>query len=81
MSKRRFDLGAGCLGGSGLSVWNRLREVHGDYEHVAYIDRDRVIHWTLKNPPPSVVEYVTQLATGPNMQASTTQPEMKVFNT
>ena len=33
----RYDLGYGHLG-NGLTVWNRLEEVHGDYKTVAHID-------------------------------------------
>lgn len=32
-----YDLGFGCLG-NGTTVWNRMREVGGDYETVAHID-------------------------------------------
>lgn len=32
-----YDLGFGCLG-NGTTVWNRMREIGGDYETVAHID-------------------------------------------
>jgi len=43
-SARKFDLGAGHLG-NGVTVWNRAREVDGDYEKIAHIGPDRKITW------------------------------------
>jgi len=63
LSERAFDLGSGHLG-NGILVWNRAREVHGDYEKVAHIDSDRNIKWYIKNPPREVVDYVNDIATG-----------------
>lgn len=75
---RKFDLGAGHLG-NGIIVWNRAKEVHGDYESIAHIDRDRTISWQVKNPPAEWVSYVEGIANGPNMGVSETQPEQMVF--
>jgi hypothetical protein len=76
---RKFDLGAGHLG-NGVTVWNKAKEVHGDYETIAHISHDRKISWKLKNPPKEVVEYVESIAEGPNFSASTSQPHMLVFS-
>lgn len=76
---RKFDLGAGHLG-NGVTVWNRAKEVGGDYETVAHIDRDRTISWHIKNPPKEVVDYVERIAKGPNMSSSTSHPDNKVFS-
>jgi len=74
----KFDLGAGHLG-NGITVWNRAKEVHGDYERVAHIDRDRTVSWWVKNPPADVLSYVEGIANGSNMGVSETQPEQMVF--
>lgn len=75
---RKFDLGCGHLG-NGITVWNRAREVNGDYEKVAHIDAYRAITYRIKNPPKEVVEYCEKIAQGPNMSVSATQEYMKVF--
>ena len=76
---RKFDLASGHLG-NGLSVYNKAKEVGGDYEKIAHIDSHRAITWTLKDPPPEVKDYVEKLAKGPNKQASTSQPDKMVFH-
>lgn len=76
---RKFDLGAGHLG-NGIKVWNRARQVHGDYETIAHINHDRTIKYYIKNPPQEVVEYVESIAKGPNRSVSTSQPDQKVFS-
>jgi hypothetical protein len=76
---RKFDLGAGHLG-NGITVWNRAREVHGDYEKIAHIDADRVVTYYLQGViPPEVKSYVHDIVTGPNPSISTTQTDQKVF--
>lgn len=75
---KKFDLGCGHLG-NGLTVWNRAREVHGDYQKIAHISVYREVTWYIKNPPPHVVEYVLE-ASMSDMGVSETQPEQKVFH-
>jgi hypothetical protein len=74
-----YDLCHGYLG-NGLTVWNRAKEEHGDYQHIAHIGSDRQITWLRKNLPVGVVEYVVSVAGGPNMAVSASQPWMTVFH-
>jgi hypothetical protein len=74
----KFDLGAGHLG-NGLTVWNRAKEVRGDYQTVAHISPKREITWYVKNPPKNVVEYVEECAKS-DPSISTSQPDQKVFH-
>jgi len=76
--KNGFSLGGGCLG-NGITVWNRNREVNGDYETVAHIDVYRNITYRVKNLPEEVKREVEAYAKG-NPSASTSQPERKVFH-
>jgi hypothetical protein len=76
---RQFDLGSGTLG-NGITVWNRAREIGGDYERIAHIGPDRKVTWYISSPPSEVVSYVNGIVNGPNMAVSTSQPYMKVFN-
>lgn len=78
LNERKFDLGSGTMG-NGVVVWNRAKEVHGDYEKVAHIDRNRKVTYYIKNPPKQVKDYVEKIAKGKNFAASTSQPDMKVF--
>lgn len=75
--ERKFDLGSGHMG-NGITVWNRAKEVHGDYETIAHIDANRKISWRIKNPPKKVKDYVEGIAKGKNPNVSTTQSQ-KVF--
>ena len=79
LGERKFDLGSGSMG-NGVTIWNRAREVHGDYEKIAHIDRNRKITYYIKNPPKEVVQYAEKIAKGNNFAMSQTQPHMKVFN-
>lgn len=79
LNERKFDLGAGHLG-NGIVVWNRAKEVHGDYEKIAHIDRDRKIKYYVKNSPKEVMDYVEKIAKGKNPSVSTTKKDQKVFN-
>jgi hypothetical protein len=74
----KFDLGSGHLG-NGITVWNRAKEEHGDYQKIAHIGPDRKISWYIKNPPKEVVEYVQQCAKE-DPRVSQTQ-DQKVFHT
>jgi hypothetical protein len=78
LEERVFDLGSACMG-NGLSIYNRAKEVSGDYEKIAHIDPDRKVTWYIKNPPHEVVSYVSKEAqSDPSISAS--QPDQKVFN-
>lgn len=77
--ERTFELGAGHFG-NGISVYNRAREVHGDYEKIAHIDRQRKVTWYIQNPLKEVQDYVDSIVKGPNVSASATQDWMKVFD-
>jgi hypothetical protein len=79
IKERKFDLGAGHLG-NGITVWNRAKEVGGDYEKIAHIASNRKITWYLKNPPKEVIDYVEKIAKGKNPSVSTTQKDQKVFD-
>lgn len=79
LNERKFDLGSGHLG-NGITVWNRAREVRGDYEKIAHIDPNRKITYYIKKPPKEVIDYVEKIANGKNMSVSSTQSHMKVFN-
>jgi hypothetical protein len=74
-----YDLCHGHLG-NGLTVWNRAKEEHGDYQTIAHIGPDRQITWRSKNLPIEVVEYVMDIAAGTNSAVSVTQPWIKVFH-
>jgi len=78
LGERKFDLGSGTMG-NGVVIWNRAKEVHGDYEKVAHIDQNRKVKYYIKNPPKQVKDYVEKIAKGKNFAASTSQPHMKVF--
>lgn len=77
LNERKFDLGSGSMG-NGITVWNRAKEVHGDYENIAHIDRNRKIKYYIKNPPKEVKDYVEKIAKGKNPNVSATQSS-KVF--
>ena len=77
INERKFDLGSGHMG-NGISVWNKAKEVHGDYEKIAHIDANRKIKYYLNKPPKDVVDYVEKIAKGKNPNISATQSQ-KVF--
>lgn len=78
LGERKFDLGSGHMG-YGITIWNRAKEVHGDYETVAHIDDKRKIKWYIKNPTKEVRQYVEKLAKGKNPSISASQRNKKVF--
>ena len=51
--RKKNDLGFGYLG-NGLTVWNRLEEVNGDYKTVAHIDHDGNITYYDKEMPENI---------------------------
>ena len=74
-----YDLSAGHLG-NGITVWNRAREVNGDYQKIAHIDADRNVEYYIQNPAQEVIDYVESIANGENISVSTSQQDKKVFN-
>jgi len=76
--KRDYDLNYGCLG-NGLVVWNRLKEVSGDYEKIAHIDRNRQVK-LYKKLPYEVEQEVRKISQIPNPIYATSQPDVLVFN-
>lgn len=77
MNEEKFELGFGHLG-NGISVWNRKKEEHGDYQKVAHIDRNRKIIWYIKNLPNNIKKEIEDFAKNENPSVSTTQSD-KVF--
>lgn len=75
---RSFNLMSGHLG-NGITIWNKNRMKHGNYEVVAHIDRNRKISYRIDNPPEEVVKYAEKIAKGPNPGISSSQPDQKVF--
>lgn len=70
--KKAYDLGFGHLG-NGLTVWNRLEEVDGDYRTVAYIAPDRTVQIYDEEMPQEVRDRIQQVADTLEMTVSTTQ--------
>lgn len=74
-----YDLGYGYAG-SGLSVWNRLELVGGDYKPIAHIHPNRDIVFYDANLPEEVKEQVRRVAATSEMAVSDTQ-DTPVFST
>ena len=74
-----YDLGYGHAG-SGLSVWNRLELVGGDYKPIAHIHPNRDIVFYDANLPDEVKEQVRRVASTSEMAVSDTQ-DTPVFST
>jgi len=70
--KKAYDLGFGHLG-NGLTVWNRLEEVDGDYRTVAHIAPDRTVQIYDEEMPQEVRDRIQQVADTSEMTVSTTQ--------
>uniref|UniRef100_UPI00321FC51D N-6 DNA methylase n=1 Tax=uncultured Alistipes sp. TaxID=538949 RepID=UPI00321FC51D len=75
----QYDLGYGHLG-NGLTVWNRLEEVHGDYKTVAHIDPDRTVTFYDAGLPEEIREEIQKIAATSEMSISATQ-DAPVFST
>ena len=73
----QYDLGYGYLG-NGLTVWNRLEEVYGDYKTVAHIDADRSVKFLDKGLPEIIKEQIQQIADTAEPNISATQ-DVPVF--
>ena len=70
--KKAYDLGFGHLG-NGLTVWNRLEEVDGDYRTVAHIAPDRTVRIYDEEMPQEIRERIQQVADSSEMAVSATQ--------
>ena len=70
--KKAYDLGFGHLG-NGLTVWNRLEEVDGDYRTVAHIAPDRTVQIYDEEMPQEIRERIQQVADSSEMTVSATQ--------
>ncbi|WP_207708245.1 LPD11 domain-containing protein [Ruthenibacterium lactatiformans] len=70
--KKAYDLGFGHLG-NGLTVWNRLEEVDGDYRTVAHIAPDRTVQIYDEEMPQEIRERIQQVADSSEMAVSATQ--------
>lgn len=70
--QKAYDLGFGHLG-NGLTVWNRLEEVDGDYRTVAHIAPDRTVQIYDEEMPQEVRDRIQQVADTSEMTVSATQ--------
>ena len=70
--QKAYDLGFGHLG-NGLTVWNRLEEVNGDYRTVAHIAPDRTVQIYDEEMPQEVRDRIQQVADTSEMTVSATQ--------
>ncbi len=77
-AKQSFDIGFASLG-NGMTVYNRLKEVHGDYQKVAHIEvtRDVIFYENLPAEEADTIRY-RALTSDPSL--STSQPEKRVFH-
>lgn len=69
---KAYDLGYGHLG-SGITVWNRLEEEHGDYKTVAHIAPDRTVTIYDEEMPQAVREEIQRIADTSEMTISANQ--------
>ena len=70
--QKAYDLGFGHLG-NGLTVWNRLEEVDGDYRTVAHIAPDRTVQIYDEEMPQEVRDRIQQVADTSEITVSATQ--------
>ena len=70
--QKAYDLGFGHLG-NGLTVWNRMEEVDGDYRTVAHIAPDRTVQIYDEEMPQEVRDRIHQVADTSEMTVSATQ--------
>ena len=76
----KYELGFGMLG-NGTTVWNRLREVNGDYETIAHIADDGAVTFYRDDLPPDVVQRIENQAhsqTAPQAAEPATQAESEM---
>lgn len=76
--KQSFDIGFGCMG-NGIAVYNRLKEVHGDYQKVAHIEVTRDVAF-YESLPAEVADAIRYQALTSDPTLSTSQPEKRVFH-
>ena len=69
---KAYDLGYGHLG-NGITVWNRLKEEHGDYKTVAHIAPDRTVTIYDEEMLQAVREEIQRIADTSEMTISATQ--------
>ena len=74
-----YDLGFGHMG-NGLTVWNRLRTVDGDYQTVAHIAPDRSVTIYDTDMPDEVRQQIYDMAATSDARISATQ-DAPVFST
>lgn len=72
---KKYDLGFGSLG-SGTTVWNRAKEVHGDYETVAHISVGGNITYYDKKMPEDVKKQIEDMAAN---ESNVTEKDEAVF--
>lgn len=68
----QYDLGYGHMG-NGLTVWNRLEEVDGDYKTIAHIAPDRTVTFYDKDLPDLIQAQIERIAATTEMSISSTQ--------
>ncbi len=73
----QYDLGYGYMG-NGLTVWNRLEEVNGDYKTVAHINADRSVNFWDESLPEIIKKQIQQIADTAEPNISATQ-DVPVF--
>ena len=77
--KQDYDLGYGHLG-NGITVWDKNREVGGDYLTIAHIAPDRTITFYEKDLPDYIKDEIERVAATAEMTISQTQ-DAPVFST
>ncbi len=75
----QYDIGYGFMG-NGLTVWNRLEEVHGDYKTIAHIDDERNIRFWDDELPEIIKERIREIAATVETNISASQ-DIPVFST
>lgn len=79
VQEQDYDLGYGHLG-NGLTVWDRNREVDGDYMTIAHIDADRTVTFYDKDLPEYIKDEIERVAATAELTVSQTQ-DAPVFST
>lgn len=78
LNEKKYDIECGHLG-NGLTFWNKSEEEDGDYKKIAHVDRKRNITFYEKLPS-KIKKDIEKIAKGKNTQATTTQPDKKIFD-
>ena len=74
-----YDLGYGHMG-NGLTVWNQLEQVDGDYKTIAHISPSRTVTYYDENLPELIKAQIEGIAATSEMTISATQ-DAPVFQT